>query len=67
MIELTRLQNQKLFINADLIEFVEETPDTVVTTTSGKKVLVKESAGEVVEKVVEYRRRCLHLGRKPGK
>ena len=67
MIELTRLQNQKLFINADLIEFVEETPDTVVTTTSGKKVLVKESAGEVVEKVVEYRRRCQHLGRKPGK
>jgi flagellar protein FlbD len=59
MIEVTRLHNQKIVINADLIEFVEETPDTMITTTSGKKILVKESVEEVIKKVVAYRRQCL--------
>jgi len=58
MIELTKLQDQKIVINADLIEFVEETPDTMITTTSGKKVMVKESVAAVIEKVVKYRRLC---------
>jgi len=58
MIELTKLQDQKIVINADLIEFVEATPDTMITTTSGKKVIVKETVDDVVHKVVEYRRRC---------
>jgi flagellar protein FlbD len=64
MIELTRLQNQKIVINADLIEFVEETPDTMVSTTTGKKIMVKEPVNLVIEKVVEYRRRCLSVGKK---
>ena len=59
MIEVTRLQNQKIVVNADLIEFVEETPDTMISTTTGKKMLVKESVAEVIKKVVEYRRQCL--------
>ena len=59
MIEVTRLQNQPVVVNADLIEFVEETPDTMITTTTGKKLLVKESVGEVITKVIAYRRRCL--------
>jgi len=58
MIELTKLQDQKIVVNAELIEFVEATPDTMITTTSGKKVIVKESVVEVVRKVIEYRRRC---------
>jgi len=67
MIELTKLYNEKIVINADLIEFVESTPDTMITTTTGKKILVKEPAKEVVEKVIEYRRKCLTLPKKRGK
>ncbi|HMK39541.1 MAG TPA: flagellar FlbD family protein [Bacteroidota bacterium] len=58
MIELTKLQDQKIVVNAELIEFVESTPDTMITTTSGKKLIVKESVKEVIERVIRYRRRC---------
>lgn len=67
MIEVTRLHNHKFVVNADLIEFVEETPDTMISTTTGKKVLVRESVKEVIEQVVEYRRRCLAVGRSKKK
>lgn len=67
MIEVTRLHNQKLVINADLIEFVEATPDTMISTTTGKKILVKESVTEVIEQTIEYRRRCLAVGRSKNK
>ena len=63
MIEVTRLHNQMIVVNADLIEFVEETPDTMISTTTGKKLLVKESVSEIINKVVEYRRRCLTVGK----
>jgi len=59
MIEVTRLQSQKIVVNADLIEFVEETPDTMITTTTGKKLIVRESVNDVIDKVVAYRRQCL--------
>lgn len=47
MIEVTKLNGSKLLINTSLIEQVEETPDTVITLTSGKKVIVKESRHEI--------------------
>ena len=47
MIEVTRLKGKKMIVNAELIETVEETPDTVITLTSGKKIIVKESRQEV--------------------
>ena len=59
MVHLTRLNDQKVVINADLIEFVEETPDTLISTTTGKKIMVKEPVQTVIDEVVEYRRRCL--------
>ncbi len=65
MIEVTRLHQQKMVVNADLIEFLEATPDTVISTTTGKKIMVLESVGEIIEKVIAYRRRCLAVGRKP--
>ena len=43
-------------MNAELIETIEETPDTVITLTSGKKFIVEESVNEVIAKVMEYRR-----------
>lgn len=57
MITLTRLDGSHLTVNAELIEFVEPTPDTVVSLTSGKKVVVRESVADVISRVVEYRQR----------
>ena len=56
MIEVTRLNETKILINPDLIEVVEETPDTVITFTTGKKIIVKESRQEVKNLVKLYRR-----------
>ncbi|HOB92071.1 MAG: flagellar FlbD family protein [Bacillota bacterium] len=59
MIELTRLNGTTIVINSDLIETVEETPDTVVTLTIGTKYVVQESSRDIVDKVVEFRRRIM--------
>jgi len=56
MIKLTRLNHTPLIVNSDLIEHIEVTPDTVVTLTSGQKLIVLESAEEIVEKVITFRR-----------
>ena len=56
MIEVTRLNETKLLINSDQIEFVEETPDTVISFLSGKKIIVKESRQEIKNLVKSYRR-----------
>ena len=47
MIEVTRLNGTQILVNADLIELVEETPDTVITFTTGRKIIVKESRQEI--------------------
>ncbi|MBI5083040.1 MAG: flagellar FlbD family protein [Acidobacteria bacterium] len=57
MIQLTRLNHAAFYLNADLIEFIEKTPETVLTTVNGWKVRVEETPEQVVERVVEYRRR----------
>ena len=59
MIQLTRLNNQPLTVNSDLIKFIEKAPDTVLTLVSGEKVVVLESCEQVLEKVVEFRRTIL--------
>ena len=56
MIKLTRLNHTPLIVNSDLIEHIEVTPDTVVTLTSGQKLIVLESAEEIVERVITFRR-----------
>ncbi len=56
MIRLTRINRVPLVLNADLIEHVETTPDTVIAMTNGQKFMVMESADEVIEKVIEFRR-----------
>lgn len=58
MIELTKLNENKFILNADLIETIEETPDTVITLVSGKKIIVKESRQEVKNLVKSYRSEC---------
>jgi flagellar protein FlbD len=56
MIHLTRINHVPLLLNSDLIEHVEVTPDTVISLTTGQKLVVLESAEEVVERVIEFRR-----------
>lgn len=59
MIQLTRLNNSRVTINSDLIKFVEQSPDTVITLLSGEKILVQEPVEQVVERVVDFRRALL--------
>jgi flagellar protein FlbD len=59
MIQLTRLNNSALIVNSDLIKFVEQSPDTVLTLINGEKILVRETAEKVLERIVEFRRTVL--------
>ncbi len=56
MIEVTKLNDVRILVNPDLIEFVEETPDTVITLTTGHKIIVKESRQDVKNLVKSYRK-----------
>jgi flagellar protein FlbD len=56
MIRLTRLNNQPLIVNSDLIKFVEQSPDTLITLITGEKIVVRESAEDVLARVIEFRR-----------
>ena len=59
MIRLTRLNQRPLVVNSDLIEFIENAPDTVITLVTGDKLMVRESADEILDQIVEFRRRLL--------
>jgi flagellar protein FlbD len=54
MIHLTRLNNQPLVVNADLIKFIENAPDTVITLLTGEKLVVRESVNEVLKRVGDF-------------
>lgn len=56
---LTRPNGAKFYINAELIQTVEETPDTVITLTSNKKIIVRDTSKEIAERFIEYRRKTL--------
>jgi len=57
MIWLTRLNRLPLVLNSDLIEHIDVTPDTVITLTTGQILRVRESAEDVVQRIIEFRRR----------
>ena len=61
MIQLTRYDKSSFYINADLILFLESTPDTVVTLTDGKKLRVLEGVEEIIDKIVKYQSRILPI------
>jgi flagellar protein FlbD len=56
MINLTRLNNSRLAVNSDLVKFVEQAPDTVITLITGEKIVVRESADEVLGRILDFRR-----------
>jgi flagellar protein FlbD len=59
MIQLTRLNNRPLVVNSDLIKFIENTPDTVITLVSGEKIVVLETVAEVMEQILNFRRQIV--------
>lgn len=56
MIKVTRLNDSPLVVNSDLIEFIESTPDTMMSLTTGKKILIRESIDEIISRVAEFKR-----------
>ena len=59
MIELTRLNGNKLYINCDLLKYAEVSPDTLLTLLNGEKIVVRESCEDVVARAVAFRSRVL--------
>jgi len=59
MIYVTRLNGERFALNIDIIEQMEETPDTVITLTTGKKLVVKESMHRIREDIINFRKRTL--------
>lgn len=62
MINVTKMNNKSITVNCDLIETIEETPDTVITLTTGKKILVKESRQEIINLVKLYKKELFSQG-----
>jgi len=64
MIRLTRFNGKQFILNCELIETVEETPDTIITTINGKKHVVQESIEEIIKKVMEYKNEIIFINKK---
>lgn len=59
MIQLTRLNGQPLIINSDMIKLIENAPDTVISLVNGEKFVVRERGDQVLDLIVQFRRRVL--------
>jgi flagellar protein FlbD len=57
MVILTKINKAQIAVNSDLIQYIEETPDTVITMTNSDKVVVQEGMADIIRKVIQYRRR----------
>ncbi|MCF6466307.1 flagellar FlbD family protein [Clostridium sp. Cult2] len=64
MIKVKRLNGKEFVVNSDLIQFVEETPDTVITLTTGQKVVVVESVDQIIDKVISYKAKLIEYQRR---
>jgi flagellar protein FlbD len=64
VIRLTRLNKTSFYLNAELVEQVEKTPDTVITLTTGNNIVVRESVEEVVDEIIGYRQKANERPRK---
>jgi flagellar protein FlbD len=56
MIHVRLINDTHIVLNSDLIEFIEATPDTVISLSTGKKMIVRDSVQEIIDKIVEFRR-----------
>lgn len=57
MIKVTRINGAELLLNAELIQTIESTPDTLITLIDGRKLMVNENVDEVVRRIITYRRK----------
>ena len=64
MIKLARISGQEFYLNDELIEQIETTPDTVITLSSGKTVMVKESPKQIVSRIVAFRGKIIKSSRR---
>lgn len=56
MITLTKLNDVEIVINCDYIEVMQETPDTTITLTTGRKIIVKETVDDIIDKIITYKK-----------
>ncbi len=56
MITVTKLNDKAVFINSDYIECMESTPDTTITMTTGRKIIVKESVDDIIDAIINYKK-----------
>ncbi len=56
MIVLTKLNDVEIVINSDYIEIMQETPDTTITLTTGRKIIVKEAVDDIIDKIITYKK-----------
>lgn len=61
MIKVTRINGKEFYLNSALIEFIESTPDTVITLTTEKKLVVNESVDDIIGRILAYERMKLKL------
>lgn len=59
MIKVKRLNGKEFVVNCELIQYVEETPDTVITLTTGQKIVVADTVDEIIDKVIEYKAKII--------
>ncbi len=62
MIQFTRFNDTVFYVNPDLVETIEETPDTVVTLTTGRKFVVRESAEQIIDMIIAYKQKIFSQG-----
>lgn len=62
MIAVTRFDGSRFYLNSDLIETIESTPDTVLTLSTQKKLIVRESPQQILDSIVAFRRRIFAVG-----
>jgi flagellar protein FlbD len=67
MILLTKINKAPIAVNCDLIEYIEETPDSVITLTTGDKVVVEQRMAEIIDRIVAYRKTIAGLIESQGK
>ena len=63
MVTLTKINDRDIVVNCDTIELIENTPDTTITTTTGRKIIVLETVDEVIDKVVAFKNRTTRVAR----
>lgn len=63
MIKLTRMNGSKFTLNAELVMTIEECPDTVISLTTGQKLIVKDSEQEIIQKIIDYKKRITYISR----